>query len=110
MLGTAFRSASDSPFFLLLVRLFVLFVLSTPFPSSWVQQQPSAALSPSPIHHNRARMSNGATPNGPSAPTHTESQRYLSTRGDDSGVGPFLPFFCSGPARRAVYSRRGCRR
>jgi hypothetical protein len=37
-------------------------------------------------------MSNGATPNGPSAPTHTESQRYLSTRGDDSGVGPFLPF------------------
>lgn len=31
-------------------------------------------------------MSNGATPNGPSAPTHTESQRYLSTRGDDSGL------------------------
>ena len=37
-------------------------------------------------------MSNGVTPNGPSAPTHTESQRYLSTRGDDSGVG-LLPLF-----------------
>ncbi|KAK3297951.1 threonine synthase [Chaetomium fimeti] len=31
-------------------------------------------------------MSNGAVPNGSPAPTHTQSQRYLSTRGDDSGL------------------------
>lgn len=45
-------------------------------------------------------MSNGVTPNGPSAPTHTESQRYLSTRGDDSGVGPFPRFSWPGTSRR----------
>ncbi|AEO71118.1 9a519832-79f0-4095-aed1-489395972d91 [Thermothielavioides terrestris] len=31
-------------------------------------------------------MSNGAVTNGSSGQTHTESQRYLSTRGDDSGL------------------------
>jgi hypothetical protein len=31
-------------------------------------------------------MSNGVTPNGSSDQTHTASQRYLSTRGEDSGV------------------------
>ncbi|KAK4042034.1 threonine synthase [Parachaetomium inaequale] len=31
-------------------------------------------------------MSNGVAANGPSAQTHTASQRYLSTRGDDSGL------------------------
>ncbi|KAG7285498.1 hypothetical protein NEMBOFW57_010127 [Staphylotrichum longicolle] len=31
-------------------------------------------------------MATGAVPNGSSAPTHTTSQRYLSTRGNDSGL------------------------
>lgn len=37
-------------------------------------------------------MSNGVPTNGAFQETHTASQRYLSTRGEDSGVGSlFLP-------------------
>lgn len=48
-------------------------------------------------------MPNGAAANGPSSKTHTPSQRYLSTRGDDSGVSyPSSPLHYCLARRRAA--------
>jgi hypothetical protein len=51
-------------------------------------------------------MSNGVLPNGAPRSTHTPSQRYLSTRGDDSGVGTTPSLLEMAPSRRPPHEKK----
>ena len=92
MLGTTIRPLT--PLRLHLARPLALLPATT----AGLAEQTTDRLPPvlkASTHRIPTNMSNGAVANGSSAPTHTASQRYLSTRGNDSGVGG--P--CSSPSR-----------
>jgi hypothetical protein len=113
MLGTAFRSASDSLVPLssrcphpvpVPKQLGPTTTIDRPLPPA---SQPASPTTPRHAirYGTRANMSNGVLPNGPSRTTHTPSQRYLSTRGDDSGVGTPLLLEIA-PSRRPPQEKK----